>query len=78
MNNDNKKPLSGWVKVFSSRQVFRAEAVKAALIWNQVGAVIINKMDSSYNDFGDREVYVELENLEKAKQVIDDEIQFEE
>lgn len=78
MNKDDKNALKGWVKVFSTRQVFRAEAVKATLIWNQVGAVIINKMDSSYNDFGEREVYVENENLERAKQIIADEIQFEE
>ncbi len=75
MNSDT---LKGWVKVFSTRMIFRAEAVKAALIWNQVGAVIINKMDSSYNDFGEREVYVEKENEEKAKKIIDDEVQFEE
>ncbi len=58
--------------------MFRAEAVKATLIWHQIGAVIINKMDSSYNDFGEREVYVENENVEQAKRIIEDEIQFEE
>ncbi len=70
--------MKGWVKVFSTPDVFRAEAVKATLIWHQIGAVVINKIDSSYNDFGEREVYVEQANVEHAKKIIEDEIRFEE
>lgn len=69
--------LQGWVKVFSTPQIFRAEMVKHTLLWHDIGAVIVNKIDSSYNNFGECEVYVAAKHQQEAQKIIAHEIQFE-
>ncbi len=57
----------GWVCVYTTVQMFRAEIFKRVLADHDIEAVIINKMDSSYKSFGDIEVYVKNDHVIKAK-----------
>lgn len=68
--------MENWVKVFSTVDVLRADIVKDTLISNNVNAVVLNKVDSAYNNFGLREVYVENENVNAAQRIIEQDLQF--
>ena len=57
----------GWVQVYSTDKMFQAEILKQVLSDNEIEAVIINKMDSSYKAFGEIEVYVKNDHVIKAK-----------
>jgi len=57
----------GWVQIYSTDKMFQAEIFKQVLADNEIEAVIINKMDSSYKAFGDIEVYVKYDHIIKAK-----------
>ncbi len=58
-----------WVKIYTTHQVYQAEILKKVLADNDIGAITINKRDSSYRTFGDIEVYVRIENVLKAKKL---------
>ena len=57
----------GWVQIYSTDKLFQAEIFKKVLADNEIEAVIINKMDSSYKAFGEVEVYVKNDHVMKAK-----------
>jgi len=57
----------GWVQVYTTNKMFQAEIFKQVLADNEIEAVIINKMDSSYKAFGEIEVYVKNDHVIKAK-----------
>ena len=61
-----------WVKVYTSQFPYRAEIIKSLLEDNEIECVIMNKQDSSLL-FGEIELYVERENIFKAKQLIESE-----
>ncbi len=58
-----------WIKIYSSGASYKAELLKGLLFENNIEAVIINKQDSSYL-FGELELYVNSEDVVKAKHVI--------
>jgi len=59
-----------WVIVYTTNQIFQAELLKRNLGDNDIEAVIINKMDSSYvNRIGDIEIYVKRNNILRAKKL---------
>ena len=64
-----------WVKVFSSSFLAQAEINKAMLLENEVDAVVMNKLDSSYLAFGQAEIYVHPDNEIRAKQLLEQEVQ---
>lgn len=64
MNNEN------WVKVYTTNQPFRAEIVKGFLIENEIDAVILNQVDSSYQVYGTAKVMVQAENEQRALSLI--------
>ncbi len=51
-------------------KLYLAEIAKEVLADNNIESVIINKKDSSYQSFGDIELYVNKNNIEKAKELI--------
>ena len=53
--------MNNWQKVFSDELLYRAEIVKAVLEDHYIGAVILNKKDTSYH-WGTHEVLVEERN----------------
>ncbi len=57
-----------WIVAYSTSKPWQAEIAKQVLEDNGISAVIINKQDSSYL-FGEAEVYVDICNLEKAKEL---------
>jgi len=61
--------MEGWVRVYKSTNAIEAEMVKAMLIDQDVEAVVINKIDSSYF-FGEASVYCKNENESIALQFI--------
>jgi len=62
-----------WIKAFQSDQIIRAEIVRETLEQNGIGAVIIDKKDSSYPVFGVYEVHVLATDLPKAETIITNE-----
>ena len=59
-----------WVKIFSTDQPYQAEIARQILEDNDIPAVVLNKKDSSYLVFGETEVYVDQDNVIRAKQLI--------
>ena len=59
-----------WVIVYSTNQIYLAEIAKQVLADNGMNSIIINKKDSSYNDFGDIELYVNRDFVSEAKALI--------
>ncbi|MBK9478659.1 MAG: DUF2007 domain-containing protein [Bacteroidetes bacterium] len=64
-----------WVKVYSSRSLASAEIIKSMLLENDLDAVLLNKLDSSYLAFGQAEVYVNSMHEEVAKKLIEQDFQ---
>ncbi len=58
-----------WTLIYNASKLYDAEMLKTILIDNEIVCEIINKKDSSYL-FGVIEVYVQDENLEKAKKIV--------
>ncbi|MBC8266517.1 MAG: DUF2007 domain-containing protein [Flavobacteriales bacterium] len=59
-----------WIKIYTSTDLFKIELLKGFLKENNIIAMSINKKDSSYLAFGDVELYVDSENVMKAKMLI--------
>jgi len=58
-----------WVKVFITRDFYRAELVRQFLIDNDIEAVLLNKQGFPYN-IGEVEVHVHSSAMEKATDLI--------
>ncbi|MDH5365896.1 MAG: hypothetical protein OEW67_02860 [Cyclobacteriaceae bacterium] len=69
--------MSKWEKIFSDQLQHRVEIVKAVLSENGINSVIVNNKNSAFNNFGFFELQVEIDNILKAKKIIDDDIRFE-
>ena len=61
---------SNWINIFSSDQPLEAEIIKQMLKENDIIAVIINKQDSSYNMFGQANLYVKSLDKPKALKIM--------
>lgn len=59
-----------WISVLSTPQPWQAEIAKQILAENGIDAVVVNKRDSSYTVFGEVEVYVIKEDVEKSKELL--------
>ena len=59
----------GWVIAYSTRQAYQAEIFTEVLHDHGITSQIINKMDSTYQTFGDIEVYVPDVHILKAKKL---------
>ena len=69
--------MKNWQKIFSTTDAFRAELLKGLLEDQQIPAIIINKKDTAYNNFGAQELYVKKEDLVQALKTIAHEIRTE-
>ena len=58
--------MKDWVCIYASTKQQSAEIIKGLLTHNEINSVVINKQDSSYM-FGEYEVYVNREDVVKAK-----------
>jgi len=59
-----------WKLVYSTDEPYKAELIKQMLENNNIKTVVINRQDSSYQTFGNAEVYVNLNDETKALQLI--------
>jgi len=59
-----------WVQVYKTRTTYRAEIVKQLLKLNDIKCVSVNKIDSSYNNFGYNEVLVVEKNYLKVQKLM--------
>lgn len=62
--------MKNWACIYTSRKMQDAEIIKALLTFNEINSVVINKQDTSYM-FGEFEVYVNRDDIVKAKFVLD-------
>ena len=60
-----------WVKIYSTTEQYKASMLNGLLDEADIDNVIMNKQDSSYLVFGQIEIYVENQNVIKAKHLID-------
>lgn len=60
-----------WTLVYTVDKQYKAQLVQELLDQSGITAVIINKHDTSYTAFGEYEVYVNLNDAEKAKEILD-------
>ena len=58
------------VKLISTNNPNMAEITKQMLEENNINVVLLNKQDSSYLMFGDIELYVNKEQLNQAKDLL--------
>ena len=66
-----KKMKKNWIKVYSSSNPINAEIIKQMLEEHNINAVEMNQQDSSYNMFGNIQIYVQQEFSVKAKKLIE-------
>jgi hypothetical protein len=59
-----------WQIVYSTTQSYQAYIIKDILKDHEIEAVVVDKQDSFYVTLGEIEVYVEPENVIKAKHLI--------
>jgi len=69
--------MENWQRVYTTKNHLRAEIVRGTLEEEGIPAVLLDKQDSSYNDFGEKEVYVSKDDVVAALKIIEDEIEFE-
>ena len=50
--------MQGWIKLYTTSNYAEANIIKGLLTENNIRAVMLNKLDSSYLSFGDIELYV--------------------
>ncbi|HRH51620.1 MAG TPA: DUF2007 domain-containing protein [Panacibacter sp.] len=63
--------MKGWYKLYITRNYAEASIIKGMLEENNIEVVIMNKLDSSYLNFGDIELYVPAHLKDIAKQLLD-------
>lgn len=61
--------MKDWVCIYTSPLHPSAEMIKSLLSFNEINSVIVNKQDSFYK-FGEFEVFVNRDDVVKAKFVL--------
>ncbi len=59
-----------WKLIYTTSQPYQAELIKQKLENDGIESVVINKHDSTYNTFGEAEIYVNEIDKEKAIHLI--------
>ena len=66
-----------WVQVYKTKTTYRAKIVKHVLKLHDIQCISVNKIDSSYNNFGYYEVLVHEKNYLESIKLIE-KIKFDE
>ena len=64
--------LEKWVKLKVSNKSYQLNIIEGRLSENGIQSVIINKIDSSYLNFGEAELNVKESDFERAKETLKD------
>jgi type III secretory pathway lipoprotein EscJ len=59
-----------WIRVYKSTNYYQSEIVKQMLVQHAVEAVLLNRQDSSYRNFGNVEVYVHQKDFDNAIELL--------
>jgi hypothetical protein len=62
----------GWLNIFTTAEDYQAEIARDLLESANIEAVVLNQKDSSYQVFGNLEVYVKEENEQAAIEILKD------
>jgi len=62
--------MADWIKIYTTRNYAEASIIKGMLEENNIEAVVMNKMDSSYLNFGDIEIHVPADAATTARALI--------
>ena len=62
--------MENWKCIYTTNQVYKAEAVKDFLAEENIEAVVVDKKDSAYTVFGDVELFVQPEDENLATELI--------
>lgn len=63
--------MQQWHLLFKTRNLAEASILQGMLEENEIPVQVLNKLDSSYLNFGDIEIYVPVHFKELAKQLVD-------
>lgn len=63
---------NNWITLVTTSKPYQLELMKGLLLEHEIQSVIINKIDSSYLQFGEAELKVKVTNLEAAKEILKD------
>ncbi len=69
--------MKNWQKVFETENNIRASMVRDLLQEKGLNPIIVNKKDSSLNNFGQLEILVSPEDVLHALKLINEDINFE-
>lgn len=59
-----------WVKIYTSTNAFKSSVVKSVLNDHQIEVIEMNKKDSSYQNFGEIELYIHASYFDEAIEII--------
>jgi hypothetical protein len=62
--------LEKWVTLITSNKSYQLNIIEGRLSENGIQSVIINKIDSSYLNFGEAELNVKESDFERAKEIL--------
>ena len=65
--NQNK-----WITLVKTSKPYQLNLIKGKLLEKEINSVIINKIDSSYLNFGEAELKVLESDFEKAQDLLND------
>ena len=63
---------NNWITLVTTSKPYQLELMKGLLLEHEIQSVIINKIDSSYLQFGEAELKVKALDLEAAKEILKD------
>jgi hypothetical protein len=63
---------NNWITLVTTNKPYQLELMKGLLLEHEIQSVIINKIDSSYLQFGEAELKVKASDLETAKEILKD------
>ncbi len=69
--------MNNWQKVFETENNIRASMVRDLLKEKGLNPIIVNKKDSSLNNFGQIEILVPPEDVLRALKLINEDLNFE-
>jgi len=69
--------MNKWQKVFETENNIRASMVRDLLKEKGLNPIIVNKKDSSLNNFGQLEILVSPEDVLRALKLINEDLNFE-
>ena len=63
--NQNK-----WITLVKTNKPYQLNLIKSKLLENEIHTVIINKIDSSYLNFGEAELKIQESDFERVQEIL--------